>query len=174
MLYYREPGLSQDAALALVAGSGRSTCGSVRGQLPDAAACGDGTCEAGRETTCAMDCLPVTAPAAIRSASRPELTSCPGDCAFDSDDPGDARTTVAYTCDPSVENELSCTDCWPEFSDEIACATAACGERSMPVQTSRDAEPVLCVAACVADGKGARLRGRDGRIELRRTSATDR
>ena len=184
ILYYREPGLSQDAALALVAGAQRPVDVRVRpaGGSPDAAACGDGTCEEGEETSCAMDCLPVDRTCGDTVCLPPEnSTSCPGDCAFDSDDPGDGTDDCGDgTCDPSVENELSCAaDCWPEFSDEIACANAACGGA---VDACAD-EPgcvdlVLCVAACVADGGGASSCINDCAVEtgasnFERTSATD-
>ena len=148
----------------------------------DGAACGDDTCDEGEEASCALDCLPVDRTCGDTVCLPPEnSTSCPADCAFDPDDPGDGPGDCGDgTCDPSVENELSCAaDCWPDLADEMACATAACGG---PVDACAD-EPgcvdlVVCVAACMQDGGGASpcisdCAAETGASSYERDSATD-
>ena len=184
MLYYREPGLALESALALVAGAQQPVEVRARpaGSPIDADACGDGTCSDGEAGTCALDCLPVDGSCGDTVCLPPEnSTSCPSDCAFD---PSDVSTPPDDcgdgTCDPAVENELSCAaDCWPEYSDALECARASCGgELDACADEDGCVSLVLCVAECVETGGNATACIEDcatetGATEFERTSATD-
>lgn len=155
ILYYQAPNLALDAALGLVAGAQQPVTIQSRlaGSALDAEACGDGTCSEGEADTCALDCLPVDGTCGDTVCLPPEnSTSCAADCAFEgtgpTDDCGDG------TCDPSVENELSCaTDCWPEYDDAIACTRRSCGGAlDACADEPGCVELVVCVADCVVAG----------------------
>ncbi len=159
ILYYQAPDLALESALSLVEGAQRPVAVLARPaqSLPDAVGCGDGTCDP--DEACALDCLPVDGTCGDTVCLPPEnSTSCAIDCAFDADDPADEPSDCGDgTCDPAVENELSCAaDCWPEYANELACADDACGgELDACADEPGCVEVVLCVADCVETGGNA-------------------
>ena len=127
--------------------SDRSTCGSVpRAAPPMLQPAAMAPVRRVRRPPARWTAFPWTAPAALRSASRPRtLPVVQATVPSTPTTPGTARTTVVMA--PAIHRwRMNCLvhPTAGGFSDEIACATAACGERSMPVQTSRDAWSSSC------------------------------
>ena len=155
-IYYREPGLSLDGALELVAGAqlpvqviARAVADSGLGE-----ACGDGLCAAGEASSCALDCLPVDGTCGDTLCLPPEdSVNCPADCPADN---SGVSVCGDGACTAPIENKLSCAeDCWPGYAPTIACVDVSCeGLLDACADEPGCVALVSCVGPCVAGGGG--------------------
>lgn len=155
VVYFREPGLAQSDALTLVEGA-KAPVGVTARRIDDGGTgptCGDGTCEAGEEGSCALDCVPIDGSCGDTLCLPPETsTSCPQDCTGGGG--GGDEDCGNGTCDAAIENELSCAaDCWPEFENAATCVDANCpGALDACADEPGCVDMVTCVATCVGGG----------------------
>ncbi len=117
--------------------------------------CGDGMC--GDAEACTFDCVPVDGACGDTICEAPETsTTCPEDC------PGAGKSRADCgdgACDPTLENELSCTsDCWPAATGPLTCLENGCESLHQTCADEDDCVSlVVCVAPCLLGGGGAEV-----------------